>query len=380
MPDPAVRLAGIVAQLEIKPSPQMRLRVLTLFVSAVFLSSVLIFLLAGGTGDLFARRATLTTYMPDAAGIAKGDEVRLDGLRIGKVQNVELANGSDRAREVRAQILILARYLKEIPEDSQTAISADTMVADKFIAIKQGKSPAPVREGGVLRGEPFREASVRANQLDALHNDLTKLDQILAELSSPDTQSGQIFQSSQMYDSTLAGMEAFHQTLHKFTNPQSDLGQAFYSLKLYDAIEEFIRTVEKALSGIQNGEGALGHAFASDEQYNETLRSLKDLHSFLADANAGKGGWGAWLQDDSNYREFVRVLAEADRSIARLNTGEGTAGQLLANAQLYESLNGSLRNMEAMLRDLRQDPHKYLRVHLFRKNPMEVHRRASAKR
>lgn len=369
-----------MAQLEIRPTPQMRLRVVTLAVAAAFISSVLIFLLAGGTGQLFARRATLTTYMPDAAGLAKGDDVRLNGIRIGTVQSVELAGGFDKAREVRARLRILAAYLRQIPDDAQTAISGDTIVAPRFIAISGGKSPTPVRDGGILRGEPYVEASNRANQLEALHNDLTQIDQILVELSSPNTQSGQLFQSSEIYDSTLNAMNAFDKAMHAVTNPRSDLGQAFYSLRLYDAIEGFIRGIGKTLAGIENGEGALGHAFASDDQYNQILRSIQDVHSYLAEAEAGKGGWAAWLQDDTNYNGFVRTLAEANRSVARFNAGGGAGGQLLANAQFYESLNGTLQQLDKMLHDLREDPHKYLRIHPFRKNPMDARRRVASKR
>ena len=354
----------------------MRLRVLTLAVAAMFLASVLMFLLAGGTGDLFQRRATLVTFMPDAAGLVKGGDVRLNGIRIGKVQSVRLAGGFDKARLVRAEIRIRTRYLRDIPEDSQTAVSADTVVAEKFLAITQGKSVTPVREGGVLPGEPFREASDRANQIEALHEDLTQLDQILAGLSTGDSQSSRLFYSSDIYTSTLAGMDAFHRTMHSVTSPESDLAKAFYTLELYNVIEKFVSNVDKALIGIQNGEGKLGRAFASDEQYNAAAQAIKDLRSTLADANAGKGGWGTWLQDDSNYKQLVRVLTSASRSVDEIGHGEGRMSQLLANAQMYESLSGSLRQLEAMLHDIRENPHKYLRVQPFRKNPMESRRRA----
>jgi phospholipid/cholesterol/gamma-HCH transport system substrate-binding protein len=48
-----------------------------------------------------------------------------------------------------------------------------------------------------------------------------------------------------------------------------------------------------------------------------------------------------------------------------LNAGGGPTGRLLANAQLYESLNGSLHNLELLLRDLRENPRKYLRYKPF---------------
>ncbi len=61
------------------------------------------------------------------------------------------------------------------------------------------------------------------------------------------------------------------------------------------------------------------------------------------------------------------MLSVMDAKIASLNAGEGQAGRLLSNAQLYETLNGSLRSMEEFLRDLRENPRKYLRFKPFGK-------------
>src|ERR1700688_4731380 len=109
-----------MAELEIKPTPKMRLRVFALITLATGLSLVLMYLLVGGGGDFFARRTTLTTYMPDAAGITRDSEVRLSGIRIGKVQSVEISGMLDPRRAVRAEMRVLTRYLRDIPEDSQT--------------------------------------------------------------------------------------------------------------------------------------------------------------------------------------------------------------------------------------------------------------------
>jgi hypothetical protein len=40
-------------------------------------------------------------------------------------------------------------------------------------------------------------------------------------------------------------------------------------------------------------------------------------------------------------------------------------GELLKNPRLYESLTGSLKNVQELLRDLREHPQKYLRYKLF---------------
>jgi phospholipid/cholesterol/gamma-HCH transport system substrate-binding protein len=60
-----------------------------------------------------------------------------------------------------------------------------------------------------------------------------------------------------------------------------------------------------------------------------------------------------------------RLLASTDASLASLNAGEGRVGQLLASQQLYESLHGSLVKMQALIRDLREDPRKYMRIKVF---------------
>lgn len=356
-----------MADLEIKPTPRMRLRVFAVIAAAAGISFVLMYLLVGGGADFFARRTTLTTYMPDAAGITEDAEVRLSGIRIGKVQRVELSGLLESRRAVRAEMRVLTRYLKNIPEDSQTDVSADNLVGDQFIDIAEGKSPIPIKEGGVFQSEPVRQAKDRVDLIKTLQNNLAQIDQILADMSSPDTKIGKFVVGELEYDTVLLRIRGFDQALHTFLTPQSDLGKAFYSAEMYNRIHDLAVHADRTLVSIQNGEGTLGHLFSSDEQYNEVLRELTDLRSALADTNAGKGKVGAWLQDDSRYGQITRLLSATDATIASLNAGEGRAGRLLSNAQLYEALNGSLRNMEGLLRDLRENPRKYLRFKPFGK-------------
>jgi hypothetical protein len=107
-----------MAELEIKPTAKMRLRVTAVIWIGIGISALQMYLLAGS--DLFARRTTLTTYLPDAAGVTTASEVRLSGIRIGGVSKVELSWSLDPRRIVRVQMRVLARYLRSIPSDSET--------------------------------------------------------------------------------------------------------------------------------------------------------------------------------------------------------------------------------------------------------------------
>lgn len=352
----------MAAELEIKPSFTMQLRVVGVMLAALGGAGLLIYLLIGGGGDIFAQRATITTYMPDATGLSRESEVRLSGIRIGTVSRVELSGRLDPQRPVRVDMRVVKRYLRSIPVDSLTNISTDTLVGGAFVDISEGKSPATLPENGVVESEPYKQAADRADMIKVLTTNLARIDQLLIEVSSPDTKVGSFIVGSAQYDGALAKITSFDNQLHQFLQPESQTGQVLFSPKLYDQIRGSVVDADNRLAAIQRGEGTAGRLFASDEQYFSILEQLRGLRTALADANAGKGAAGALLHDDAAHARIVKLLASTDRAITVLNQGQGRAGELLSNSQLYESLNGTLRGIEALLKDVRTDPRKYLRI------------------
>jgi phospholipid/cholesterol/gamma-HCH transport system substrate-binding protein len=139
--------------------------------------------------------------------------------------------------------------------------------------------------------------------------------------------------------------------MHSVVGPESQLGPALFSQKLYTDLHSYVVNADKTLASIQNGEGAAGRLFVNDEQYNEILRDVRDLRKSLNDASAN-----GLLRDDAAYRRAKSLLAQTDGLVADFNSG-----RLLRDQQLYDSLNGSLRDLEKLLADLKSNPQKYLR-------------------
>ncbi len=359
-----------MADLEIKPSRAARLRVDAVAVIAVVILTLLIYLLAGGGENLFARRTTLTSFLPEATGLvsgSSGSEVRISGIRIGYVSSIRVTPNLDPQRAVEVQMRVLTRFLKNIPSDSQTDISKDTLIGYPFIDIALGKSPIPITENAVLESQPEKQQLIRADLVDTLRNELASIDQMLVEVSSPTTRTGKFVVGEELYDKLLGDVRGFDQTAHTLLTPQGSMGQAFYSLEGYTKARNLALQTDQSLIAIQNGEGAAGRLFASDEQYNSFLKQATDLRAQLADINAGKGKYGALLLEDTAYTRILNMLKSIDATITALNAGQGQSGRLLTSAQLYESLNGSLREMENFLKDFRENPQKYLRVRLRKK-------------
>jgi phospholipid/cholesterol/gamma-HCH transport system substrate-binding protein len=88
------------------------------------------------------------------------------------------------------------------------------------------------------------------------------------------------------------------------------------------------------------------------------------MNSIAADLDAGKGTAGKLLKDETAYRQIQGVLGKLDTALGKVNSGEGTLGQLLVNPQLYNSLNGLSSEAHGLVKDIRANPKKFLRIKL----------------
>jgi phospholipid/cholesterol/gamma-HCH transport system substrate-binding protein len=354
-----------MAELEIKPTPAARLRVIGTLSAGAGIVGVLVFLLTGGGRNFFEEKATIFTYMPDVTGLAVKSEVRQNGIAIGSVRSIRISGMLDRQRAVRVEMRLGTRYLPQIPQDALTSIGADTLIGYKFVDIGAGKSQTPLAADGSLHSEPLKQADDRADLVRFAQSELHQIDDLLIQMSSPNTPLGKFVFGEAEYDDVLAKISDFDKGVRSMVGPDSPTGQALFSDALYNQIRGPLLRTDNMLAAIQRGEGAAGKLFVSDEQYNNLVRSLRGIRAMLADANAGKGQFGAMLKDDAAYAQIRKMLAETDALLGSLNAGEGAAGRMLSNAQLYESLNGSLSNLQAFLKDLRENPKKYLRYKVF---------------
>jgi len=345
-----------MVELEIKPSAASQLRVVAVLIAGTLILGWLSFLLIGGGADLLARKASISGYLPDATGVAPTSEVHLSGIIIGSVTNVQISGSLDPAKAIRVDMRVTSRYLKNIPVDSLISVGSDTLVAYKFISIAEGKSTASLADGGTLQSEPLQDALFRADLVGALQQDLTNLDKLVQDVSSPNTAVGQLIVGEDAYRTLLGSVRGFQESLRAFLMPESQLGKAFYTSKLYDDIHGQVTQADAALAAIQRGEGVAGGLFASDEQYQTVLRQLTSLRATLADANNGKGPLAALLTREDDWQNLKQLLRSTDDAINAITAAQNKTGGLLASPQLYESLTGSLRTITELLKQIREHP------------------------
>jgi len=332
-----------------------KFRVTVVAVAAIAILGVLVYLLSGGSW--LQPKTYLITYIPDSTGLDPDDDVQLNGVLIGSVESLRLSGSKDPNRMVEVRLKIRESDLRYIPEDSVTAMESENVLGDQYVRITIGTSPRHVRPGGELR---YRSPTAIMQNIDLVQfqTQLNVIDKIIRETQEGKGPLGQFYASDQLYTSTLAGISKIEQKLHAATGTESQLGQYLYSAQTYNDIRKSIHELDGRLAQLQ-----ANPLMRSSAQYDQVRGQLEKLHATLADLNAGKGAGGEMLTSDAAYREWNRRLAGWIQSIDEIGYGEGPLD--LGNAQTYESLNGSLRDLEKTVKEFREDPQKFLRIKMF---------------
>jgi phospholipid/cholesterol/gamma-HCH transport system substrate-binding protein len=71
------------------------------------------------------------------------------------------------------------------------------------------------------------------------------------------------------------------------------------------------------------------------------------------------------------YKTVMNLKATLEKTstiLANLNEGKGTAGKLMTNDSLYIGLNNSMKDLDLLLKDLKENPKRYVHISVFGKS------------
>ena len=348
------------------PSPEQiawaKFRVSTMIGCAVGIASVLVYLLLGGAA-IFEPSAPVYAYMVDLSGLIKGSPVRFNGIRVGEVTSAGLSHLKDPQKAVRVDMSIMSRYLSAIPQDSTVHVAADNVIGDKFANIEEGKSPRQLRAGAELMSPPEKGIN-QEDLLRAGREILANFDSMMSDIEAGRGALGQFFQGEEFYDLMLKKIADFQRAARSATAKDTAAGRIIYDQTFYEGLRAPVKSLDEVLTNLQAGQGPGGKFLKDPAQYEALRKSVESLKRALDDMASGKGA-GALLKDDSQYRQLVGMLARVNAQLAAFQSGEGQLGRLYVRTQLYDALNGSTQSLQQTLKELRQNPQKFLRLKVF---------------
>jgi ABC-type transporter Mla subunit MlaD len=111
---------------------------------------------------IFTPKYKLVAYVSEVSGLGVGASVTLDGLPIGSVVAIKLAEGSaSPERRIQLVLRISKRYQDAIRSDSVATVTSEGLLGNRYVAIHRGFKGAVINANGEIPAVPTRELTLK---------------------------------------------------------------------------------------------------------------------------------------------------------------------------------------------------------------------------
>lgn len=273
--------------------------------------------------DLRSKQYELKVFYRNVNGLKEGDVVSVAGLAIGRVESMSLAGRG-------INVLLSIQTKVHLPRDSKAILKSESIMGGKFIEIAPGTDQGMLANGDSLGG--LYEA------------DLSELTATLSPITS----------------NVLGILENVNSTFDQPTRQRiqrivADLEQSSGRL------EEVIR------AGGRSADASFAELSAFSRDLAGAARTIDSIaHDERLNIDTSVTSFARWS------RNMERVSAQLETAATSLNAvlgkvgrGEGTLGMLVQDERLYNHLDSLSMNLNLLVRDLRENPGRYVRLSLF---------------
>jgi len=346
---------------------------------AVVTIAVLIIFILGVSGGIpfFQHNATYTVRFAAADGLKKGDEVRLAGKLVGKVDTVEFGavpTSKDEKPIVITMVVDAKEVEGRIRRDSQAVLAQQGFLGDRVIDITPGTRAAePILDGGEIPSadqaglsQIFSGASDILVQFNTVGKQLQEL---MDNVNQGKGTIGKLLHDDAFYVNLNRAVLEFQDIGSKVAKGDGTIARLLNDPKLYDDLRGATTNVQGIVADVRAGKGTIGKMLNDDQFYkqaNEVLAKFNSttekLDRIAGDIEAGRGTLGKFIKDEKLHDDAQAAIASLKNISERLDKGEGSAGKLLHDDKLYTNLNQTTAEMVKLLYDFRQNPKKYLSI------------------
>lgn len=323
-------------------------------VAALGLAGALIFMLSG-SGGFSWERYSLKTVFDNIAGLNEGSQVRIAGVPVGSVTKIDFLG--DRVEVTFA----LSRDMRQrVTDQSTAALGSVSLLGESSVDITPSSRGTPVPEWGyVPSGRAPGSITEVAAQATAGLEEATRL---ITEIRNGRGTIGRLFSDEGLYNELDAFVTAAQDVANKVNQGQGTLGRLANNDAAAKSLEASLQNLQTITARLQAGEGSLGKLLNDDALSRSLTSTTTNLDSLTGRLNRGEGTLGQLITNDQLFMRLNSMSDRLDKLFASLEQGDGTAGQLLHDKQLYENMNKTATELQALVRDIRADPKKYLNV------------------
>ena len=321
---------------------------------AVFMATLLIFLLSG-EGGFFWQRYSIKTVFPDIAGMTEGAPVRVAGVVVGSVTGIGFTG--DR---VEITMQINREQQPRVTTASVASLGSVSLLGEAAVDITASSEGMPIPEWGYV---PSGRAAGSLTEVAAEATEgIEQLTALLRDIRAGQGTVGKLFTDESLYRELNAFVSAAEEVVRNVNEGRGTLGRLASDSAAADALEASLKNFETVTSRMRSGEGSLGRLLTDDALVDSLTSTTANLDSITGRMSRGEGTAGKLITEPELYDRLHSMSDRLDKVMAGLQQGEGTAGQLLRDRQLYENMNGAVGELRKLVQDIRANPRKFLTV------------------
>lgn len=269
-----------------------------------------------------------TTYFTEydnVQGLNKASVVTINGVEVGKVVEISFNKEPEKRGQLIVEFSIETDF--EFSKKSIAKIYSASLMGGKSLAIIPSYEGEMAKPGDFLQGEIesdiFSSVTEKLNPLQAkVENVIVSTDSLMVGLNDLiDAKSRAHFKSS------IAKLDV---TISNFKN-------------ISESIDKLIKSNEEKLSNV----------IANAEKMINNLAKLSDT---LINANVGL-----------TIKNFETTVHNLNKILTSIEAGDGTLGKLLKDEEMYNNLTNASKEMEALLREMKLHPKRFVHFSLFGK-------------
>lgn len=342
-----------------------RFRVGLVVLIALFFTMIGVFMV-GKRAHLFQRKWPYQTHFESAAGLVAGNAVRLNGVTVGGVLEVNLSPEPG-DQTVLVVYEVDRRVAPRLRTGTLASIKTIGLLGDKYIDLAGGTADQPqIPIGGDVKAAPGAGIEKLLEGGGDLLTDLSAIARSLKSILGR-TEKGEGFlgaitakgpESERLGNSFNATLQSLNAVLKKIESGKGLAGKLLvdeaYGRQTSASLAQAIRSLQSVLGrideGMRTGNGAIPALLADPEGKRKVYAFVDNLALAAASLarvterlEKGDGTLPILLRDERFGREFSRNLLDFSQrlnSIGRkLDEGGGTAGKLINDPSVFDAAN-----------------------------------------
>ncbi len=266
----------------------------------------------------------------EVGGLEKNNKIFISGYQVGQVGDIYF--NQDGSRNL--IVLLGIEKAHEIPLNSEAVLYDADFMGTKAIRIKMSESDQFYQPGDtVLCRIQLGLTAQLENQLLPVKD---KAESLIVTIDSLMSAMNYVFDrhTSDMLQASIQNLESSTQGIK---NMLSDQGK----------LTSMIGHLEAITLNLKNHNEQLASAMSNIESITDSI-ARSELKSTISNTN--------------------KTLEETYQIMEKINHGEGTLGMLVNNDSLYQNITSLSLELDLLLKDLQENPKKYVNVSVFSKS------------